>query len=163
MPDIIMLNRFRFVTDSSILVTWCHTISRANLSVWLLVDVVTTCECTIFFVESLVFNSSLQCVWLPSLPSGTYVISASRRGRVSVMKESKELASVLFRFIKLGEVPSGLLWHRLLFFIDFKWNTNKTLQYWSIHGMWELKGFGIKRKMCWLTLRRILWRKLKKR
>jgi hypothetical protein len=34
---------------------------------------------------------------------------AQRRGRMRVTKESKELASVLFRFIKLGKDPSGLL------------------------------------------------------
>ena len=34
---------------------------------------------------------------------------AQRRGRTSVIKESKELASVLFRFIELGKDPSGLL------------------------------------------------------
>ena len=36
---------------------------------------------------------------------------AQRRGRKRVIKESKELASVLFPFIKLGKDPSGLLWH----------------------------------------------------
>jgi hypothetical protein len=34
---------------------------------------------------------------------------AQRTGRMRVTKESKELASVLFRFIKLGKDPSGLL------------------------------------------------------
>jgi hypothetical protein len=51
-------------------------------------------------------------IWLRHYQVDLHIISSSleqRRDRTGVIKESKDLASVLFRFIKLGEVLSGLL------------------------------------------------------
>jgi len=63
-----------------------------------------------------------------------------------VTKESKELASVLFRFIKLGKDPSGLLWHigycSLLILNEIEKKVGKLKRTWNvgIEGLRDKKG-----------------------